>query len=317
MPPGHWLASRWPRLRPSRARWWRTLAIKAPQSFPSLQAAAHRLAATFAARQRSLRDPVPGQWVMLAVRLAADLARDPVRCLVHTDLHYGNILATGRPGQPWVAIDPAAAVGAPERSVAELLWTRADELPGPQAITGLLATIVESGQLDPAKAVAWGLRPVRRLLAVGTRQRAHQRHAPVPPDSQRAGAGGRPDQPVAQALSNTGCHAPFRDHQPACGAMAQIHWQTSAATYKALAIETSHRRSTCRWLRSDGTGRCRPTRPPSQQESFRVLRPGGSLGLIDILAEYPVPSVRSLRSPESARITHLSWMSLAVPARCW
>jgi streptomycin 6-kinase len=47
-------------------------------------------------------------------------------------------------------------VGAPERSVAELLWTRADELPGPRAITGLLATIVENGQLDPAKAVAWG-----------------------------------------------------------------------------------------------------------------------------------------------------------------
>jgi streptomycin 6-kinase len=55
-----------------------------------------------------------------------------------------------------VAIDPAAAAGAPERSVAELLWTRADELPGPQAITGLLAAIVDNGQLDPAKAVAWG-----------------------------------------------------------------------------------------------------------------------------------------------------------------
>ena len=50
-----------------------------------------------------------------------------------------------------MAIDPAAAAGAPERSVAELLWTRASELPGPHAITGLLATIVENGQLDPAK----------------------------------------------------------------------------------------------------------------------------------------------------------------------
>ena len=98
---------------------------------------------------------MPGPWVTLATRLAADLARDPARCLVHTDLHYDNILASGRPGQPWVAIDPKAAAGAPERSVAELLWTRADELPGPHAITGLLATIVENGQLDPAKAVAW------------------------------------------------------------------------------------------------------------------------------------------------------------------
>jgi streptomycin 6-kinase len=133
----------------------RTLAIQAPPPVPALQAAARQLAATFAARQRSLGDPVPGQWVTLAARLAAGLAGDPVRCLVHTDLHYDNILASGRPGQRWVAIDPKAAAGAPERSVAELLWTRAGELPGPHAITGLLAAIVENGQLDPAKAVAW------------------------------------------------------------------------------------------------------------------------------------------------------------------
>jgi streptomycin 6-kinase len=134
----------------------RTLAIEAPPSFPSLRAGARQLAATLATRQRSLQDPIPGQWVTLAARLAADLARDPARCLVHTDLHYDNILASGRPGQQWVAIDPKAAVGAPERSVAELLWTRADELPGPQAVTGLLATLVDNGQLDPAKAIAWG-----------------------------------------------------------------------------------------------------------------------------------------------------------------
>jgi len=56
--------------------------------------------------RRSLHDPVPGQWIALAVRLAADPADDPVRLLVHTDLHYGNILASNRPGRPSVAIDP-------------------------------------------------------------------------------------------------------------------------------------------------------------------------------------------------------------------
>ena len=134
----------------------RTLAIEAPGSFPTLRAPARGLAATFQARQRSLRDPVPGRWITLAVSLAAKLAEDPGRSMVHADLHYDNILASHRPGQPWVAIDPAAAAGAPERSVAELLWTRADELPGPGAITGLLGTIVENGQLDRAKAIAWG-----------------------------------------------------------------------------------------------------------------------------------------------------------------
>ncbi len=47
-------------------------------------------------------------------------------------------------------------MGAPERSVADLLWTRADELPDPQAITGLLAVIAENGSPDQAKATAWG-----------------------------------------------------------------------------------------------------------------------------------------------------------------
>jgi streptomycin 6-kinase len=134
----------------------RTLAIAPSGSFPSLRAQARQLAATIPARQRSLQDPLPGPWITLAARLAAGLACDTARLLVHTDLHYDNVLASQRPGQRWVAIDPDAAVGAPERSAAELLWTRADELPSPQAITGLLDTVVENGQLDRAKAIAWG-----------------------------------------------------------------------------------------------------------------------------------------------------------------
>ena len=134
----------------------RTLAIETSGSFPSLQATARRLAATLQGRQRALHDPVPGQWITLAARLAADLARDPGRLLIHTDLHYDNILASQRPGQWWVAIDPAPVLGTPERSVAELLWTRVDELPSAPAITGLLGTLAEHGQLDHAKAVSWG-----------------------------------------------------------------------------------------------------------------------------------------------------------------
>ncbi|MGH3284821.1 MAG: hypothetical protein ACRDPD_09100 [Streptosporangiaceae bacterium] len=40
--------------------------------------------------------------------------------------------------------------------MADLLWTQADELPDAQAITGLLGIIVGNGQLDQAKATAWG-----------------------------------------------------------------------------------------------------------------------------------------------------------------
>jgi streptomycin 6-kinase len=133
----------------------RTLAIEAPRSFPSVQATACQLAASFQARQQALHDPLPGEWIALATGLAAELGRDRERSLLHTDLHYGNILASERPRERWVAIDPKAAAGTPARSAAELLWTRVDELPGPQAITGLLDTIVENGQLNHAKATAW------------------------------------------------------------------------------------------------------------------------------------------------------------------
>jgi streptomycin 6-kinase len=134
----------------------RRLAIEASGSFPSLRATAAELAVALPGRQASLADPAPGQWVTLAAGLAADLARDTAHHLVHADVHYENILASSRAGERWVAIDPKPTVGAPERSVAELLWTRVDELPGAYAITGLLDTLVEHGQLDRAKAVAWG-----------------------------------------------------------------------------------------------------------------------------------------------------------------
>jgi streptomycin 6-kinase len=69
----------------------RTLAVEASGPFPSVRAEARQFTTTIPARQRSLHDPVPGQWIALAVKLAADLADDPARLLVHTDLHYGNI----------------------------------------------------------------------------------------------------------------------------------------------------------------------------------------------------------------------------------
>jgi len=156
MPPARWPGVPLAEAAVAAGAMARTLAIDAAgSSFPSLRAEARQLAVTLPARQASLADPVPGPWVALAARLATALAHDSARFLVHIDLHYENILASYRPGQPWVAVDPSAAVGAPERSVAELLWTRADELDGPQAITGLLDAIVRSGQLDPAKAAAW------------------------------------------------------------------------------------------------------------------------------------------------------------------
>ena len=51
---------------------------------------------------------------------------------------------------------PSVRAEARQLTKADLLWSRADELPDAQAITGLLGIIVENGNLNQAKAIAWG-----------------------------------------------------------------------------------------------------------------------------------------------------------------
>lgn len=73
--------------------------------------------------------------------------------LVHGDLHYENILRGER--RPWLAVDPKPVAGDPERGVAELLFTRVDELDTDSMIRDLLGVIVDSAGLDTARAAAW------------------------------------------------------------------------------------------------------------------------------------------------------------------
>lgn len=133
----------------------RALAIAPPEGIPSLEAVALGIAASLPGRQRLLGTPIPGRWLDGAVGLANDLSAARRPALIHADLHYANVLASGRRDAPWVAIDPKPFVGDPERSVAELLWTRADELADGEALTGLVETIVSGGGLDRGRAMAW------------------------------------------------------------------------------------------------------------------------------------------------------------------
>ena len=104
-------------------------------------------------RQAALGFPVPAAWADAAVDAARQLADSTASALVHTDLHWGNVLAGER--EPWVAIDPKPAYGDPERSVPELLWTRADEVPDPTGLRTLLSAVLDAGSLDPDRAQAW------------------------------------------------------------------------------------------------------------------------------------------------------------------
>ncbi len=125
---------------------------------------------------------VPRRFVVQARAHLAELAALPTTdgTLVHTDLHYANVLAGLRedddprapaggpprgtwgvvpPDDTWLAIDPKPLSGDPAYEVAPLLWNRTDELRGHGSVRdGLLDrfyAVVDAAGLDEDRARAW------------------------------------------------------------------------------------------------------------------------------------------------------------------
>jgi streptomycin 6-kinase len=99
--------------------------------------------------------PIPRRLVEQAVALGGDLAADrsvPDR-VIHTDLHYGNVLAGGR--QPWLAIDPKPLNGDPHYELAPMLWNRLEDVRG--GVRRRLWTLVDAAGFDEERARAWVL----------------------------------------------------------------------------------------------------------------------------------------------------------------
>jgi streptomycin 6-kinase len=128
------------------------LAVPAPPGLPTLAAAAASFAARAAQRNQALGGPVPVWSLDRARELAATLPTD-AGLLVHGDLHWGNVLADAAGG--WRAIDPKPLVGDPAVGVAELLWTRADEVPTAAGLRRLLQRIAGAAGFDSGRAAGW------------------------------------------------------------------------------------------------------------------------------------------------------------------
>jgi streptomycin 6-kinase len=101
--------------------------------------------------------PVPRRLVEQALTLGRDLVTDPasVGTLIHTDLHYGNVLAAE--SQPWLVIDPKPLDGDPHFEVAPMLWNRWDELAGDvrDGVRRRFHTIIDTAGFDEDRARAW------------------------------------------------------------------------------------------------------------------------------------------------------------------
>ncbi len=110
--------------------------------------------------------PVPRRYVEQAISLAEDFIADPGTDgrLIHTDLHYENMLAATR--EPWLVIDPKPVSGDPHYEVAPMIWNRWDEITGDRrfAVQRRFYTVIDAAGLDEERARNWVI--LRQMLNV-------------------------------------------------------------------------------------------------------------------------------------------------------
>ncbi|WP_240641431.1 aminoglycoside phosphotransferase family protein [Nocardioides ferulae] len=145
---------------------YRRLHVPAPPQLRRLSSDAARWGEELAALPRDA--PVPRRLVDQAAALARGFASDEATDgrLLHTDLHYGNVLAGDR--EPWLAIDPKPLSGDPHFEVAPMLWNRWPELvAAPRSVRDgvrlRFETLVDVGGLDEERARGWVVVRVLRL----------------------------------------------------------------------------------------------------------------------------------------------------------
>jgi streptomycin 6-kinase len=134
---------------------YRRLHVPAPPQLRRLSSSVERWTDRLARLPRSA--PVPHRLVEQAVALGRSFATDQATdgTMIHTDLHYENVLAADR--EPWLAIDPKPVSGDPHYEVAPLLWNRWAELEGDVrgGVRRRFHAVVDAAGLDEDRARAW------------------------------------------------------------------------------------------------------------------------------------------------------------------
>jgi streptomycin 6-kinase len=101
--------------------------------------------------------PVPRRLVEQAVAIGRDFVADADTDgrLIHTDLHYANVLAADR--EPWLVIDPKPISGDPHYEVAPLLWNRWEELAGDvrRGLRARFHAVIDAALLEEERARDW------------------------------------------------------------------------------------------------------------------------------------------------------------------
>ena len=133
----------------------RLLAVPVPNDLPHLTNVAAGLAETLPDRWERLNRPLSRAFVDAARDAAIQIGPSAGSLLVNYDLHYGNVLAGER--EPWLAIDPKVVVGDPEYGLAQLLWTRLEEIEQAAGLSYHFSALVDQAGLDLPRARSWTL----------------------------------------------------------------------------------------------------------------------------------------------------------------
>ena len=100
--------------------------------------------------------PIPRRLVEQTLSLMRDLIADPNTNgrLIHTDLHYANVLDSNR---SWLAIAPKPLNGDPHFEPAPMLWHRFDELSGDvrRGVRRRFHALIDTAGLDEDRAKSW------------------------------------------------------------------------------------------------------------------------------------------------------------------
>lgn len=131
----------------------RRLHMPAPPTIPSL-------ADYLRPHLDRLDDPsVPRRFAARTRALGTELLDDPHQVVLHTDLHYENVLAGSR--EPWLAIDPKPFAGHPGFEFQPLLRNRVDELGTGSAlrwsVRHRLERAADAAGVDREEARSWTL----------------------------------------------------------------------------------------------------------------------------------------------------------------
>lgn len=131
------------------------------QQIPQLAATAERYCDELPQRWSETAEPFP-RWLLEAALEVCQTwgavgRRSSSDVLVHTDLHYENVL--GRPGtQEYWAIDPQVTLGHAEFALAPCLWNRLQDLPERNAEAGLrrrASQLSQAAGFDEVLAMQW------------------------------------------------------------------------------------------------------------------------------------------------------------------